>query len=107
MLVWHFEDWLKKYFFSILQILETFSLDPLTYVRTQTLAFLATLLHAQPEQEQNLLRLLVNKLVRPYSSMRSPLPHATSLLAFRATPKNPCVRARPITFSKYSRSTRP
>ncbi|TBU28801.1 CBF-domain-containing protein [Dichomitus squalens] len=62
LLIWYFEDWLKKYFFSILQILETFSLDPLTYVRTQTLAFLATLLRAQPEQEQNLLRLLVNKL---------------------------------------------
>ncbi|KAH9895791.1 CBF/Mak21 family-domain-containing protein [Cubamyces lactineus] len=62
LLMWYFEDWLKKYFFSILQILETFSLDPLTYVRTQTLAFLSTLLRAQPEQEQNLLRLLVNKL---------------------------------------------
>ncbi|KAI0665484.1 CBF/Mak21 family-domain-containing protein [Trametes maxima] len=62
LLVWFFEDWLKKYFFSILQVLETFSLDPLTYVRTQTLAFLATLLRSQPEQEQNLLRLLVNKL---------------------------------------------
>ncbi|KAI0808101.1 CBF/Mak21 family-domain-containing protein [Fomes fomentarius] len=62
LLIWHFEDWLKKYFFSILQILETFSLDPLTYVRTQTLAFLTTLLRSQPEQEQNLLRLLVNKL---------------------------------------------
>ena len=64
LLIWYFEDWLKKYFFSMLQILETFSLDPLPYVRTQTLAFLATLLRAQPEQEQNLLRLLVNKLVR-------------------------------------------
>ncbi|OSD00338.1 CBF-domain-containing protein [Trametes coccinea BRFM310] len=62
LMIWYFEDWLKKYFFSILQILETFSLDPLTYVRTQTLAFLSTLLRAQPEQEQNLLRLLVNKL---------------------------------------------
>ncbi|KAM6499394.1 CBF/Mak21 family domain containing protein [Amanita muscaria] len=28
-LAWYFEDWLKKYFFSILQILETLSLDPL------------------------------------------------------------------------------
>ncbi|KAH7334921.1 CBF/Mak21 family-domain-containing protein [Rhizoctonia solani] len=37
LIIWHFEDWLKKYFFSILQLLE-------------------------PEQEQNLLRLLVNKL---------------------------------------------
>ncbi|OBZ73206.1 Uncharacterized protein C4F10.09c [Grifola frondosa] len=62
LLLWAFEDWLKKFFFSILQILETYSLDPLTYVRTQALAFIATLLRAQPEQEQNLLRLLVNKL---------------------------------------------
>ena len=68
LIMWYFEDWLKKYFFSVLQILETFSLDPLTYVRTQTLAFLATLLRAQPEQEQNLLRLLVNKLVSPYTA---------------------------------------
>ncbi|KAI0739517.1 CBF/Mak21 family-domain-containing protein [Daedaleopsis nitida] len=62
LLIWYFEDWLKKFFFSVLQILETFSLDPLTYVRTQTLAFLTTFLRSQPEQEQNLLRLLVNKL---------------------------------------------
>ncbi|KAI0083481.1 CBF/Mak21 family-domain-containing protein [Irpex rosettiformis] len=59
---WHFEDWLKKYFFTILQILETYSLDPLPYVRTQALAFITTLLREKPEQEQNLLRLLVNKL---------------------------------------------
>ncbi|KAJ4490490.1 CBF/Mak21 family-domain-containing protein [Lentinula aciculospora] len=59
---WYFEDWLKKYFFSILQILETLSLDPLPYVRTQTLGLIFTLLRDNPEQEQNLLRLLVNKL---------------------------------------------
>ncbi|KAJ7349048.1 CBF/Mak21 family-domain-containing protein [Mycena albidolilacea] len=62
LLLWYFEDWLKKYFFSILQILETLSLDPLPYVRTQTLTLMATLLRDKPEQEQNLLRLLVNKL---------------------------------------------
>ncbi|KAG5721315.1 Ribosome biogenesis protein MAK21, partial [Termitomyces sp. T112] len=52
----------KKYFFSILQILETLSLDPLQYVRTQSLTLLFTFLRDKPEQEQNLLRLLVNKL---------------------------------------------
>ncbi|KAH9946569.1 CBF-domain-containing protein [Amylocystis lapponica] len=62
LVIWYFEDWLKKYFFTILQILETFSLDPLNYVRTQSLAFISTLLREKPEQEQNLLRLLVNKL---------------------------------------------
>ncbi|KAF9062024.1 CBF/Mak21 family-domain-containing protein [Rhodocollybia butyracea] len=62
LVVWYFEDWLKKYFFSILQILENLSLDPLPYVRTQTLNLISTLLREKPEQEQNLLRLLVNKL---------------------------------------------
>ncbi|KAF7353702.1 Sterol regulatory element binding protein cleavage-activating protein [Mycena venus] len=62
LVLWYFEDWLKKYFFSILQILETLSLDPLPYVRTQALTLISTLLRDKPEQEQNLLRLLVNKL---------------------------------------------
>ncbi|EJD02239.1 CBF-domain-containing protein [Fomitiporia mediterranea MF3/22] len=62
LLLWHFEDWLKKYFYGILQILETLSLDPLPYVRLQAIALIFTLLRDKPEQEQNLLRLLVNKL---------------------------------------------
>ncbi|KAF9236785.1 ribosome biogenesis protein [Melanogaster broomeanus] len=62
LLVWYFEDWLKKYFFSVLQILETLSTDPLPYVRTQALSLIYTLLREKPEQEHNLLRLLVNKL---------------------------------------------
>ena len=37
--------------------------DPLSYVRTQTISLVFTLLRDKPEQEQNLLRLLVNKLV--------------------------------------------
>ncbi|KAG2121610.1 ribosome biogenesis protein [Suillus clintonianus] len=61
-LIWYFEDWLKKYFFSILQILEVLSMDPLSYVRTQALSLTYSLLREKPEQEHNLLRLLVNKL---------------------------------------------
>ncbi|KDR71796.1 hypothetical protein GALMADRAFT_281643 [Galerina marginata CBS 339.88] len=71
LLVWHFEDWLKKYFFSVLQILETLSLDPLPYVRTQTINLIFTLLRDKPEQEQNLLRLLVNKLGDTEKSLAS------------------------------------
>ena len=44
--------------------LQTLSLDPLPYVRTQALSLIFTLLRDKPEQEHNLLRLLVNKLVR-------------------------------------------
>lgn len=39
--------------------------DPLPYVRMQALSLTFTLLKEKPEQEHNLLRLLVNKLVRP------------------------------------------
>lgn len=69
LVIWYFEDWLKKYFFSYLQILEAFSLDPLPYVRMQSLALITALLRSHPEQEQNLLRLLVNKLGDTESSI--------------------------------------
>ncbi|KAH8990280.1 CBF-domain-containing protein [Lactarius akahatsu] len=69
LVIWYFEDWLKKFFFSYLQILETFTSDPLPYVRTQSLTLIATLLRSNPEQEQNLLRLLVNKLGDPESAI--------------------------------------
>ncbi|KAI6165099.1 ribosome biogenesis protein [Pisolithus thermaeus] len=62
LVIWYFEDWLKKYFFSVLQILEVLSADPLSYVRMQALSLVFTLLKEKPEQEQNLLRLLTNKL---------------------------------------------
>ncbi|THH16047.1 hypothetical protein EW146_g4548 [Bondarzewia mesenterica] len=62
LLLWYFEDWLKKYFFSFLQLLEVLSLDTLAYARMQTLTLIFTLLRDKPEQEHNLLRLLVNKL---------------------------------------------
>ncbi|KZV83399.1 CBF-domain-containing protein [Exidia glandulosa HHB12029] len=62
LVVWAFEDWLKKYFFGVLQILEALSMDPLSYVRIQACTFIFQLLRDRPEQEQNLLRLLVNKL---------------------------------------------
>ncbi|KAG8839027.1 hypothetical protein FRB91_007236, partial [Serendipita sp. 411] len=62
LVVWYFEDWLKKFFFSILQVLESLLMDQLPYIRMQAMAFIAQLLTNKPEQEQNLLRLLVNKL---------------------------------------------
>ncbi|KZT38888.1 CBF-domain-containing protein [Sistotremastrum suecicum HHB10207 ss-3] len=60
--LWFMEDWLKKYFWDVLTILETLTADPLPYVRIRSTALIAALLKAKPEQEHNLLRLLVNKL---------------------------------------------
>ncbi|GAA5873070.1 hypothetical protein JCM3774_000328 [Rhodotorula dairenensis] len=57
-----FEDWLKRWFFQILQSLEQMSVDPLPHPRTQAVMHLSNLLRDKPEQESNILRLLVNKL---------------------------------------------
>ncbi len=59
-----FEDWLKKWYFTVLQLLEAFLHDTLPFVRTQALTITFKLLAGNAEQEQNLLRLGVNKLVR-------------------------------------------
>lgn len=57
-----FEDRLKKTYFAFLQTLESQGHDPLTFVRQQAVTQVYLLLKEKSEQEQNLLRLLVNKL---------------------------------------------
>lgn len=57
-----FEDKLKRFYFHFLQILETQSHDTLPFVRKQAVTQIYLLLKEKAEQEQNLLRLLVNKL---------------------------------------------
>ena len=62
LLVWAYEDWLKRTYFSMLQILESWLGDEVTYSRSRSLTYIYELLQSKPEQEENLLRLLVNKL---------------------------------------------
>ncbi|KAF4123314.1 ribosome biogenesis protein MAK21 [Geosmithia morbida] len=59
---WAYEDWLKDTYFKILQLLEAWSSDEIEYSRSRALDFIYGLLKEKPEQEANLLRLLVNKL---------------------------------------------
>lgn len=59
---WIYEDWLKDTYFKIIQLLETWCSDEIEYSRTRALDFVYGLLKEKPEQESNLLRLLVNKL---------------------------------------------
>ncbi|KAL8866302.1 MAG: hypothetical protein Q9174_006382, partial [Haloplaca sp. 1 TL-2023] len=59
---WAFEDWLKTTFFDILKILETWCNDEVVYARGKAVDYVCQLLKEKPEQEANLLRLLVNKL---------------------------------------------
>lgn len=80
LLVWGFEDWLKKWFFSILQILEVYLADTLPYVKTQAMAVTMKLLAGNAEQEQNLLRLGVNKLVSQTHHLSRLLSGRTNIL---------------------------
>ncbi|BGP21238.1 CCAAT-box-binding transcription factor [Rhodotorula toruloides] len=70
-----FEDWFKRWFFQILQALEQMSVDPLPHPRTQAVMHLSSLLRDKPEQESNILRLLVNKLGDTNRSIASKTSH--------------------------------
>ncbi|KAL2269906.1 hypothetical protein VTJ83DRAFT_2090 [Remersonia thermophila] len=62
LMMWAFEDWLKSAYFRIIQLLEVWCSDEIEYSRSRALDFVFGLLKSKPEQEANLLRLLVNKL---------------------------------------------
>uniref|UniRef100_A0A060T4W5 ARAD1B03190p n=1 Tax=Blastobotrys adeninivorans TaxID=409370 RepID=A0A060T4W5_BLAAD len=62
LLVWVYEDWLKGFYFNLLQTLEVLSHDTIENIRSSTVIHVFDLLKAKPEQEVNLLRLGVNKL---------------------------------------------
>jgi len=62
LIMWEYEDWLKSAFFRIIQLLEVWCSDEIEYSRSRSLDFIFGLLRSKPEQEANLLRLLVNKL---------------------------------------------
>lgn len=62
LLVWAYEDWLKKTYFELLQVLEGWCSDEVEYARSRAITYVYELLKDKPEQEENLLRLLVNKL---------------------------------------------
>ena len=62
LIAWAFEDWLKAAYFRIIQLLEVWCADEIEYSRSRALDFVFGLLRDKPEQEANLLRLMVNKL---------------------------------------------
>jgi ribosome biogenesis protein MAK21 len=59
---WAYEDWLKDAYFRLIQQLEILANDEIEYSRIRSLDLVFGLLREKPEQEANLLKLLVNKL---------------------------------------------
>ena len=51
LLVWAYEDWLKKTYFELLQVLETWCNDEVEYARSRAITYVWELLKDKPEQE--------------------------------------------------------
>lgn len=66
-----FEETLKQIYGEFVEILQTFSKDPLADIRIKILGIVFELLHMKPEQEQALLCILVNKLGDPERKVAS------------------------------------
>jgi ribosome biogenesis protein MAK21 len=62
LIVWAFEHFLKEQYFEVLKILEVWCNDEIEFSRSRAVTYVFELLKEKPEQETNLLRLLVNKL---------------------------------------------
>ncbi|KAF2401061.1 CBF-domain-containing protein [Trichodelitschia bisporula] len=62
LIAWAYEDWLKHTYFELLKVLEAWCNDEIEYTRNRAITFVWELLKEKPEQEENLLRLLINKL---------------------------------------------
>ncbi|KAI8907935.1 CBF/Mak21 family-domain-containing protein [Gorgonomyces haynaldii] len=62
LVLWYFEDALKKAYFDFITTLEELSKDALPHVKSKAMSVIHELLVSKPEQEANLLTLLVNKL---------------------------------------------
>ncbi|KAL3458822.1 CBF/Mak21 family-domain-containing protein [Aspergillus heterothallicus] len=62
LIVWAYEHFLKEQYFDVLKILEVWCNDEIEFSRSKAVSYVFELLKEKPEQEANLLRLLVNKL---------------------------------------------
>ena len=62
LVLWAYEHWLKSTFFEVIKIIETWCNDEVIFARGKAVDYVCQLLKEKPEQEANLLRLLVNKL---------------------------------------------
>ncbi|OAG42513.1 hypothetical protein AYO21_03389 [Fonsecaea monophora] len=68
---WAFESWLKGQYFEVLKILEGWCNDEIEFSKARAVSYVFELLRERPEQESNLLRLLINKLGDPVKKIAS------------------------------------
>lgn len=86
---WAYEDWLKEIYFDMLKVLEGWCNDEIEFSRLRAVTYTYELLKEKPEQEANLLRLLVNKLGDPDKKIAS----RTSYLLLQLQTSHPLMKS--------------
>jgi ribosome biogenesis protein MAK21 len=95
LIFWYFEDAVKIRFAEFVKILEQGSRDTILNYRQKMLKFAFELLCEKPEQEQQLLTLVINKLGDPERKLASKVIHYLNLLLMRH-PKMKLVVAKEV-----------
>ncbi|OWP03258.1 hypothetical protein B2J93_2990 [Marssonina coronariae] len=85
---WAYEDWLKDIYFDMIKVLEGWCNDEVDFARLRAVTYTYELLKEKPEQEANLLRLLVNKLGDPDRKIAS----RTSYLLLQLQTSHPLMK---------------
>ena len=85
---WAYESWLKEVYFEVLKTLEVWCNDEIDFSKSRALSYVFELLKEKPEQEANLLRMLVNKLGDPVKKIAS----QTSYLIMQLMTAHPAMK---------------
>ena len=71
LIIWAYEDWLKSKYLEIIKVLASWCNDEIVFARSNAVDYVFDLLRDKPEQEVNLLHILVNKLGDPEQKIAS------------------------------------
>ena len=85
---WAYESWLKEVYFEVLKTLEVWCNDEIEFSKSRAISYVFELLKEKPEQEANLLRMLVNKLGDPVKKIAS----QTSYLIMQLMTAHPAMK---------------
>ncbi|KAL9623109.1 MAG: hypothetical protein Q9160_002623 [Pyrenula sp. 1 TL-2023] len=88
LMLWAYEDWLKGIYFEVLKVLESWCNDELEFSKARAVSYIYELLREKPEQESNLLHMLINKLGDPVKKIAS----RTSYLLLQLESAHPAMK---------------
>ncbi|KAF8197362.1 CBF/Mak21 family-domain-containing protein [Pholiota molesta] len=106
LLVWYYEDWLKKYFFSVLQILEG---DTEKSLASRASYHILQLLQSHPAMKAIIVREIISLVLRPVSAPAAPAPTTSAATGkhIRFADAEPSSKPKPKNSGTEKKSTNP